>query len=283
MSSAQQKIKNFLITNSLLRRIRIFFSYFVKPILVKFIGGLIALVVVSVIGLKIFKPDILQKVYLDLRHRFFVQLNTKYSQSLQINVSGNNRVTSEEITKVILASNKDQPEFYIQNLIDDIKTNLPWVQYITITRSLPNQINVVVTEFVPFAVWQHEDKKYLTDRDGNLVPYNNSQEFDHLVILSGKGANTHSRSLFNIFVIDPELSKNVFSATWIGDRRWDLRFESGLLVKLPEMGIAEAWQRLIKINNMPGSLMGLKIIDLRIPDKVYLEYNDSVIKELKNI
>jgi len=283
MSFVQKKIQNFLITNPLLRRIRIFFSHFVRPILIKGIGGLIALVVVAVIALKIFKPDILQKIYTDLRHSFFAQLNTKYSESLKIEVSGNQRVSSDEIRKVILESNKDQPEFYIQNLIDNIKTKLPWIHEIKITRSLPNQLNIGVVEFVPFAVWQDDGKKYLTDRDGDIVPYENSEEFNHLVILSGKGANTHSRSLFNIFVIDPELSKNVFSATWVGDRRWDLRFENGLLVKLPEAGIADAWQRLIKINNTPGSLTGLKIIDLRIPDKVYLEYNDSIIKELKNV
>lgn len=283
MSFAQKKIQNFLITNPLLRRIRIFFSHFVRPILIKGIGGLIALVVVVAIGLKIFKPDILQKVYSDLRRSFFVQLNTKYSESLKIEVSGNQRVSSDEIRKVILESNKDQPEFYIQNLIDNIKTKLPWVHEIKITRSLPNQLNVSIVEFIPFAIWQNDGAKYLTNRDGDIVPYENSDEFNHLVILSGKGANTHSRSLFNIFVIDAELSKNVFSATWVGDRRWDLRFENGLLVKLPEARIADAWQRLIKINNTPGSLTGLKIIDLRILDKVYLEYNDSVIKELKNI
>lgn len=283
MSFVQKKIQNFLITNPLLRRIRIFFSNFVRPILVKGIGGLIALIFVAVIALKIFKPDILQKIYADLRHGFFAQLNTKYSETLKIEVSGNQRVSSDEVKKVILESSKDQPEFYIQNLIDNIKTKLPWVHQIKITRSLPNQLNVTIVEFVPFAVWQNDGAKYLTNRDGDTVPYENSEEFSDLVILSGKGANAHSRSLFNIFVIDPELSKNVFSATWVGDRRWDLRFENGLLVKLPEARIAEAWQRLIKINNTPGSLTGLKIIDLRIPDKVYLEYNDSVIKELKNI
>lgn len=283
MILVKEKLQNLIITNPIFRRFRAFLSRFVRPLLLKVFGISIALSIVVLIGLSLFKPDLLKKISTNLRHYFFVQLNTKYSEYLTINISGNQRVTSQEITKVILDTNSDRPEFYIQNLIDDIKTNLPWIRDVKITRSLPNHLNVTVGEFVPFAIFQNDGQKYLTDRDGNLILYKDSDEFDHLVILSGKGANNHSRALFNIFATDPELSKNVFSATWIGNRRWDIRFENGLIIRLPESEISYAWQRLIKINNTPGSLTGLKIIDLRIQDKVYLEYNDSVIKELKNI
>ena len=104
-----------------------------------------------------------------------------------------------------------------------------------------------------------------------------------MIILSGNNANNHAISLFNIFTIDPNLSRNVYSATWVGNRRWDIRFENGLLIKLPENDISIAWQNLIKIYNMPGSIIGLKMIDLRIKDKIYLQYEDSAMKELQKI
>ena len=276
-------LKNFLLTNPFLRRVRIFLSQKVKPILIKLGVSLVALLILIFISLKLFKPDILQKFYLQSRVYFFTQLNSNYGESAQINITGNGRISKEQIIAAINKSKKSKPEFLIQNLVDEIKTQLPWVSQITITRSLPDTLNIVITEFVPFAIWQNDGGKYLIDKDGNIVPFEDQEEFRNMVTLSGKGANTHVRSLFNIFVIDPRLSENVFSATWVGDRRWDIRFENGLLIKLPETNISEAWQRLIKINNMPGSLLGLKIIDLRIADKIYLEYNDSVIKELKNV
>lgn len=274
--------KNFLLTNPFLRRVRIF-GQRVRPILIKAGLALAVLLVLVFVSLKLFKPDILQKFYSRSRVYFFTQLNTSYGDSAQINITGNSRVSREQIIAVINESKKNQSEFFIQNLIEEIKTQLPWVNQITITRSLPNALNVTITEFTPFAIWQNDGGKYLIDKDGNVVPFEDQEEFRNMVTLSGKGANIHVRSLFNIFVIDPKLSENVFSATWVGDRRWDIRFENGLLIKLPENNISEAWQRLIKINNMPGSLLGLKIIDLRIADKIYLEYNDSVIKELKNL
>jgi cell division protein FtsQ len=116
-----------------------------------------------------------------------------------------------------------------------------------------------------------------------LCSLSNRNKFQHMVILSGKGANNNAKSLFNIFASDPNLSANVYSATWVSNRRWDIRFDNGLLIKLPENNISEAWQRLIRIYNMPGSIVGLKNIDLRISDKTYLEYDDSVIKELRSL
>jgi cell division septal protein FtsQ len=108
-------------------------------------------------------------------------------------------------------------------------------------------------------------------------------EFDHLMILTGQDANFSAKSLFNILAIDPEISANIYSATWVGSRRWDIRFSNNLLVKLPENNIQDAWERLIKIYNIPGSLINLNLIDLRIDKKIYLEYNGQTTKEIKSL
>lgn len=283
MSDFKSKLRNFLISNPAVRSARVYFENILRPIFTKIFIGIFALSIVSLIFIKIFKPDFLEKSYQKIRAKFFSKLISAYSHPAQINISGNSRVTNEQIIEVVNQADLGDSEMAMQNLIDQIKTNLPWITKIVITRNLPGDLNITVSEFVPFAIWHSEDQKYLIDRDGNVVPYEDSEEFSSMMILSGKGANTNVRSLFNILVIDPDLSKNVYSATWVGNRRWDIRFDSGLLVKLPEKSIAEAWQKLIKINNLPGSLNGLKIIDLRVSDKIYLEYDDSIIKELKSI
>ena len=53
--------------------------------------------------------------------------------------------------------------------------------------------------------------------------------------------------MFNILVINSEISQDIYSANWVGNRRWDIRFFDGLLVKLPEIEISDAWSDLIKI------------------------------------
>jgi len=225
----------------------------------------------------------LQKFYSQSRVYFFTQLNSNYGELAQINIVGNSRVSKDQIITAINESKKSKPEFLIQNLVDEIKTQLPWVSQITITRSLPNTLNITIIEFAPFAIWQNDGKKFIIDKDGNTVPFQAEEEFEKMIILSGNSANIHARSLFNIFAVNSDVSVNVYSATWVGNRRWDIRLENGLLIKLPENDISDAWVNLIKIYKMPGSISGLKMIDLRIKDKIYLEYDDSVMKELKKI
>jgi len=286
----REQIKDFFLTSQFLRKVRNYFHQVFFPIFFKCLLGLVTLLVLIFIVLKTFKPIYLEKIYQKSSFYFFHYLNLDNHEFDQINISGNKRVTAEEILGIVNQSKKyitqDKSGDYqplIQNLINEIKKQLPWVDRAVVTRSMPNILNISVTEYEPFAIWQNDGKKYLTDKDGNLIPFENSEEFDHMLILSGKSANMHAKALLNILVIDPNLSSNVYSATWVSDRRWDIRFENGLLIKLPESNISDAWQRLIKIHNMPGSILGLKIIDLRLPDKVYLEYDDSVIKELKNL
>lgn len=284
------KIQNFFLTNYFIRRIKLFFYQSFLPTLFKASLLIVALIIISFIILKIFKPEYLSAIYSKSSFYFRYYLNLDNNDFKKINVSGNIHVQESDIINIIKSSKEiltaDDPIDYqplVANLIKKIKEKLPWVNQVTIIRNMPNIINVIITEYEPFAIWQNEKNKYLTDKEGHLIPYEDSGEFDDMVILSGKGANINAKSLFNIFTIDPSLSSNVYSATWVSKRRWDIRFESGLLIKLPEKNISDAWQSLIKIYKMPGSILGLKMIDLRISDKIYLEYDDSVIKELKTL
>jgi cell division protein FtsQ len=284
------KIRNFFLTNQVTRKIRSFFHQTLFPILFKGSILLVVLLVFLFAMLKFFKPVYLEKIYQKSSFYFFHYLNLDNHEFNQINIEGNKNAQKEEILAIVESVKKqitlDKNSDYqplIRSLIDRIKSELPWVNQVVITRSMPNILNISITEYEPFAIWQNDGAKYLTDKEGNLIPYEDREEFQHMVILSGKGANNNAKSLFNIFASDPNLSANVYSATWVSNRRWDIRFDNGLLIKLPENNISEAWQRLIRIYNMPGSIVGLKNIDLRISDKTYLEYDDSVIKELRSL
>ncbi len=288
--SLRRKINHFLISNHSSRSIRSFLKKRIFPVLFKIFLFLVIFLLMLFAAFKIFKPQYIDKIYHKSSFYFFHYLNLDNHEFGKINIVGNQRTEQEDIIKIVhdikknITIDKDgsyQP--LIQKLVEELKNKLPWISQITITRSMPDILNINIMEYQPFAIWQNGLDKYITDRDGNIVAIEDMEEFEDLVILSGKNANKHAKSLFNIFSIDPNLSDNIYSATWIGNRRWDIRFENGLLIKLPEDNISEAWQSLIKIYNMPGSIVGLKIIDLRINNKIYLEYSDSVIKELKNI
>ena len=290
ISNIKERFKNFLFTNQFLRKVRNFFHQSFLPFLFKCLLGFIALLAIIIITIKIFKPAYIETAHQKISFYFFHYLNLDNQELGKVTITGNKRTTTEEILAIVTethkAANNNKFQDYqplIQRLVIEIKKQLPWINKVVITRSMPNLLNITVTEYEPFAIWQKGDKKYITDKDGNIVLIEDLTEFENLIILSGNEANNHVNSLFNIFVADPNLSSHVYSATWSGDRRWDIRFDNGLLIKLPENNISEAWNNLIKIYNTPGSILGLNVIDLRVEGKIYLEYGDSVIKEIKSL
>jgi cell division protein FtsQ len=141
---------------------------------------------------------------------------------------------------------------------------------------MPDILNVEIEEYHPFAIWINDDKKFIIDKEGNSIPfleeYEQSEEFKNMIILSGVGANQNAKSLFNILVINSEISQDIYSANWVGNRRWDIRFFDGLLVKLPEIEISNAWHDLIKIYLASKNDKAIKSIDLRVSGKIYLQY-----------
>lgn len=289
-----KKLSDFILINPLNRRLSVFFHHVLKPLVIKILLGFLTLIILIFIALKFFYPQQLNKITYQITKSAQHYLNLDLGAFEKIKIHGNKKTSSEEIDIIVREVLQKYPQKInaktdsnyqnlVQDVISEIRSNLPWVKDVTLSRSIPDILNVTISEYEPFAIWQDGEKKYIIDRDGNKIDYQELEGLEKMVVLSGQGANTNARSLFNIFAIDSILSQQVYSATFVGNRRWDIRLDNGLLIKLPENNIAGAWSNLIKIYNLPGSLDGIRVIDLRIAGKVYLQYDDSGVKKLQKI
>ncbi len=291
----KNKIKSFIISRPSVRKVRGVFYNKIFPYLKYSFYLLIAILIAALIYLAIFKKPQLEKVKNNLLGYGYKVMHFNNGNIYgRINISGNKYTDYEDIAnfaRKYLVNDKDiNNKAMIESLKNEIQT-LPWVNEVVISVSLKDSLNINIKEYQPFAIWEDfssgQDKKYIVSRDGQIIAVDNTEKFGNLVILAGKNAYKNVKSLFNILAIDPDISKNVYSATWAGGRRWNIRFESGLLIKLPggngDNDMRDAWDSLIKIYNMPGSLINLKTIDLRIAKKIYLEYDHSLTKELQSL
>lgn len=283
------KIKAFIISRQSFRFLRLFFYERVFPLLKYSFYFLTFIFISGFIYFVVFKRSQFEQIksyVINYSYKLIHFGDEPYYS--KINISGNNRINHEEIMQLInptLTGDQNKPENY-QYLIEDLQKKieaLPWVDEVVVSRNLQDSLSIKIKEHEPFAVWQDATgKKYIVSKDGKIILVDNIDKFNDLIVLAGDDAYRNVKSLFNILAIDPEISQHIYSANWVGNRRWDLRFESGLLVKLPASNISNAWNSLIKIYNMPGSLTGLKVIDLRIAKKIYLEYDDVQNKEIKS-
>ena len=145
-----------------------------------------------------------------------------------------------------------------------------WVKDARVSRRFPDTLVIDIVERTPAALWQDEDRLTLIDAEGVVLDRVPVSQMPDLPLLIGKGANARSVPLEQLLDKVPALKAQLVSATWIGQRRWDLSFQSGELLMLPEGDgpASVALTRFAKMDQSAGLLgRGFVSFDLRNPNK----------------
>jgi cell division protein FtsQ len=150
--------------------------------------------------------------------------------------------------------------------------SLPWVKSVALERHWPDTLFITMTERQPFALWQHQRKIHLVDKDGVIILEKNLKPFMNLPSITGENAPKHLPKLLMALAQFPLLKKRIVSATWIGNRRWNLHLDNKITLLLPEKDIQKALVRFIKYETTHQLTTSAKQrIDLRIPQRIIVE------------
>ena len=148
-----------------------------------------------------------------------------------------------------------------------------WVRDARVSRRLPDTLVVDIVERRPAAIWQHNRRLALIDMDGVVLEAVRLDAMPDLPLLIGPAANLHAGELARLTQAAPNLKPAMAGASWVGGRRWDLRFQSGEVLALPE-GEAAARKALIKFASMDQSAQllgkGYVRIDMRDPRRMLI-------------
>ena len=141
-----------------------------------------------------------------------------------------------------------------------------WVKDARVSRRLPDSLVIDIVERTPAALWQNEGQLALIDSEGVVLDRVPVDKMPDLPLLIGPGANSEEQQLDRLLGGVPSLKPQLASATWVGSRRWDLRFQSGETILLPEgeAVAAEALAHFAKHDRSEGLLgRGVVQFDLR--------------------
>lgn len=158
---------------------------------------------------------------------------------------------------------------------------LPWVRLASVDRMLPDRVNVTIYEHVPLARLVADGQIWVINKDGERIVADTGNAFPGLPLLQGAGAAEHAGELFAHLSNWPQLLGQLREAEWVGGRRWDLRFVSGVVVQLPEktreFGTEQALPLLAKLEEARHVLtLNAGEVDLRLPDRVVLRLPEEV-------
>lgn len=149
--------------------------------------------------------------------------------------------------------------------------SLPWVRSATIERRLPGTLIVRLSERHPLAVWQHDGKLELIDRQGEVIAVKDLGRFARLPTVVGERAAGHAAALLEMLGREPELAARVSAAVRVDNRRWNVRIDKAIDVLLPEEDAAGAWARLAVLERQNNLLKrDVQTVDMRLPDRLVL-------------
>jgi len=207
-------------------------------------------------------------------YRQYVQLAANVGFEVKrVEITGMDRVDQLKVYDIVLAEkDRAMPLVDIDKIRSDL-INYGWIKDVRVTRRLPDTLVVDIIERKPTAVWQRGGIYSLIDDQGVELEKIGATEVGKLPVINGEGADRQVVALGKLLDSAQSLKDQVAGASWVGNRRWDLRFKTGETLSLPEGDVLAA-QALVNFTRMDGvhRLLGRDIIhfDLRDPDRAYM-------------
>lgn len=164
-----------------------------------------------------------------------------------------------------------------------------WIEEARVSRRWPDTLVVDIVERTPAAIWQHNQQLTLIDASGVLLEPVKLEAMPDLPLVIGPAANREAGALNRLLKAAPQLRPMMAGATWVGGRRWDIRFQSGEVLALPEgqESAAKALVHFARMDQMAQLLgRGLVRFDMRVPGKMIVRVSNepgSVVPVLEEI
>ncbi|QKS01820.1 FtsQ-type POTRA domain-containing protein [Sphingomonas sp. CL5.1] len=190
----------------------------------------------------------------------------------QVDITGLKRMDRETVYAIALENQTAQRPLLAVDLEAVRKRLLAygWIADAYVSRRFPDRLLIHIVEREPAAIWQNEGQLTLIDATGTLLdPVDPNHMPAGLPLMIGPGAAQQEDGYQKLLAAAPALRPRVKAATWVGNRRWDLTFDTGETLLLPQDGAAQA---LVKFAEMDGAkpLLGKGWVrfDMRDPTKL---------------
>ena len=239
---------------------------------------LISLILCVVLITITLRDSLIDKNIQNIFTRLF-QYSTFHGFSIDdIVIEGRHYTSKEALNEQInLSRSKSILEVDLEQLKEKIET-LPWVEQAYLKRSyFPNILHILIKEKQIIALFQKDGKFYPVDEKGNILDVDFTPTRPYLILVGSDAAKQFFK-LNQITSKTPDLHERIKAAVLHASSRWDLVFddlENGIVVKLPENNVEEAWKKLLILHHKYGIFKRkLTFIDLRYKDKVTVNIAD---------
>lgn len=154
----------------------------------------------------------------------------------------------------------------------DALKSLPWILDAEVRKIYPDTVEIKLKEKVAFGIWQHGSELHLIERDGKPIATLRDNKFAHLPLFVGKDAGTGAEEIMRDLDRWPAVKGRVKALMRVAGRRWDLKLDNGVVIKLPEHDMDRAMAELAEFDNSHRVLeRDILAIDLRLEDRTTVQ------------
>jgi cell division protein FtsQ len=149
---------------------------------------------------------------------------------------------------------------------------LPWVEAASVHKIYPGTVEIAIREKTPYAIWQHGSELTLIQKDGGVIAPFSGGKFASLPLVVGAGAASGAAAIVAKIERFPNLAGRVKGYIRVGGRRWDVTFDNGVTVKLPEEGEDQAIADLARLDREHGLLSrDIAAVDMRLESRLFVQ------------
>jgi cell division protein FtsQ len=207
------------------------------------------------------------ETYRHLRHG-------EFGVSMTLNrlvVEGRNRTSREALRAALQVKKGDNLLAADPWAIKGRLEALPWIRAATVERRYPNAMIVTLVERTPIARFRDRAGTVLVGETGDLIKVAPEKEHENLILLMGDGAPEVATALLKLVAEEPDVARRIVSATRRGQRRWDLAFDGGAVLRLPDGYEKAALAKFAEFERQHSLLArGAVTYDMRLPDRLVI-------------
>jgi cell division protein FtsQ len=194
-------------------------------------------------------------------------------------INGRKQLTQDEILAIGGVNGHSSLLFLDASSVREKLKADPWISEATVLKLYPGQLRIDIVERAPFALWQRNGQMSVISEDGAVLERFVSPRFLKLPLVVGKGAETRARDFLALLARYPQINTVTKAVILVGERRWNLRLNDGLDIRLPEADVGNALTTLSNLDkNEHLFAKDIVAIDLRQPDRLVVQLSDDAAK-----
>jgi len=194
-------------------------------------------------------------------------------------INGRKQLTQDEVLAIGGVNGRSSLLFLDADTVRDKLKSNPWIGDATVLKLYPGRLQIDIVERSAFALWQLDGRLAVIADDGAVLEPYVTRRFATLPLVVGKGAQTRARDFLALLDRYPQVRSVTKAAIFVGERRWNLRLNDGLDVRLPEKDVGNALATLSKLDQ-EDKLFSRDIVavDMRLPDRFVVQLSDDAAK-----